>query len=100
MDDGSPVTARPNGVRLTVRVAPKSARSRVEGLAGGALKVAVTAPPEDGKANAAVIEVLAAALGVPKRDVAVASGATSRRKLVDVTGDPQTLKARAEALLR
>ena len=96
----APATATRDGVRLTVRVAPKAARSRVLGLADGALKVAVAAPPEDGKANAALIETLAEALGVPRRDVVLAAGAASRRKLVDVAGDPARLLARVEALCR
>ena len=96
----APATVTQGGVRLTVRVAPKAARSRVLGLADGALKVAVAAPPEDGKANAALIETLAEALGVPRRDVVLAAGAASRRKLVDVAGDPARLLARVEALCR
>jgi uncharacterized protein (TIGR00251 family) len=96
----APATQTRDGVRLTVRVAPKASRSRVLGLADGALKVAVAAPPEDGKANAALIETLAEALGVPRRDVVLASGAASRRKLVDVAGDPARLLARVEALCR
>jgi uncharacterized protein (TIGR00251 family) len=100
MAEARPATATRNGVRLTVRVAPKASRSRVVGLADGALKVAVAAPPEDGKANAALVETLAEALGVARRDVALAAGAASRRKLVDVAGDPARLLARVEALCR
>jgi uncharacterized protein (TIGR00251 family) len=96
----SPATATRAGVRLWVRVAPKASRSRVLGLADGALKVAVAAPPEDGKANAALVATLAEALGVPRRDVVLAAGAASRRKLVDVAGDPARLLARVEALCR
>jgi uncharacterized protein (TIGR00251 family) len=95
-----PASATRAGVRLTVRVAPKASRSRVLGLADGALKVAVAAPPEAGKANAALIETLAEALGVPRCAVVLASGAASRRKLVDVAGDPARLLARVEALCR
>jgi uncharacterized protein (TIGR00251 family) len=96
----APATQTRDGVRVTVRVAPKASRSRVLGLADGALKVAVAAPPEDGKANAALVETLAEAFGVPRRDVVLASGAASRRKLVDVAGDPARLLARVEALCR
>jgi uncharacterized protein (TIGR00251 family) len=101
MAEGAPATATRHGIRLAVRVAPKASRSRVVGLADdGVLKVQVAAPPEDGKANAALIEALAAALGVPRRDVVLASGAAARRKLVDVAGDPARLLARIEALCR
>lgn len=95
-----PATATRQGVRLTVRVAPKASRSRVLGLVDGALKVAVAAPPEDGKANAELVATLADALGVARRDVVVASGAASRRKLVDIAGEPNALLARVEALCR
>lgn len=95
-----PATATPHGIRLAVRVTPKASRSRVLGLVDGALKVAVAAPPEDGKANAELVATLADALGVARRDVVVASGAASRRKLVDVAGEPAALLARIEALCR
>jgi uncharacterized protein (TIGR00251 family) len=98
--EASPATAMREGVRLTVRVVPKASRSRILGLADGALKVAVAAAPEDGKANAALVEILAEALSVAKRDVALAAGAASRRKLIYVTGHPATLLARVEALCR
>lgn len=52
----------------------------------GRLKIAVTAPPVDGEANAAVIELLAKALGVPRRQVEVIAGASSRRKTVRIEG--------------
>jgi uncharacterized protein (TIGR00251 family) len=52
----------------------------------GRLKVAVTAPPVDGEANAAVVEVLAKALGVPRRQVEVIAGMSSRRKTVRIEG--------------
>jgi uncharacterized protein len=100
MVDAGPATATKDGVRLTVRVAPKASRSRVVGVADGALKVAVAAPPQDGKANAALIETIAEAFGVPRRDVVLAAGAASRRKLVDVAGDPARLLARVEVLCR
>jgi uncharacterized protein len=100
MVDAGPATATKDGVRLTVRVAPKASRSRVVGVADGVLKVAVAAPPEDGKANAALIETIAEAFGVPRRDVVLAAGAASRRKLVDVAGDPARLLARVEVLCR
>lgn len=63
------------------------------------LKVAVSAPPEDGKANAALIELLARALKVPRGALSIAAGAASRRKLVDIAGDAETLRPRLRALL-
>lgn len=60
------------------------------GWRGGELSVRVTAPPEDGKANAAVCKVLAKALGVPKSAVRVTRGETSRHKTVEVEGVEQS----------
>jgi hypothetical protein len=73
-------------VRFKVRVQPRSSREEVAGVHGDALKVRVHAAPVEGAANAAVIEVIAAALGVPRRSVQVVSGATSRSKTVEVEG--------------
>jgi uncharacterized protein (TIGR00251 family) len=74
---------------VDVIVQPRASRSGVVGVHGDRLKIAVTAPPVDGEANAAVIAVVAAALGVPKRDVAVVRGATGRRKTLRIAGvDP------------
>jgi hypothetical protein len=75
-----------DGVEFGVLVSPGSSRSCVRGLHGGVLKIAVRAPPEKGKANAEVEEVIAAALGLPRRAVRVTAGQTSRRKRVQVLG--------------
>ncbi len=66
---------------------------------GWALKLSVSAPPEDGKANAAVIALLARTLGVAKSAISVVSGATDRRKLVEIRGDEKNLRAALDALL-
>jgi uncharacterized protein (TIGR00251 family) len=73
-------------VRFAVRVQPRSSRAGVDGVHGDALKVRVHAPPVEGAANAAVIEVIAAALGVPKRSVRIVTGEASRSKVVEVSG--------------
>lgn len=69
-----------------MHVQPRSSRSGVDGLHGDALRVRVNAPPVDGAANEAVVEVLAKALGVPRRAVTVVAGHGSRSKVVEVTG--------------
>ena len=69
-----------SGVVLPLRVQPKASRDAVVGLIGERLKVAVTAPPEKGKANAAVVKTVARALGLRTSDVALISGETSRDK--------------------
>ncbi|HVP09984.1 MAG TPA: DUF167 family protein [Phycisphaerae bacterium] len=74
------------GVEITVKVVPGASRDRIMGLLGDALKIQVSAPPERGKANAAVVALLADALGVSARAVAVNSGTTSPRKVVLVRG--------------
>ena len=72
--------------RITVRVTPRSGRDSIEAGAGGVLHVRVTAAPDDGKANAAVCKVVAAALGVPRTSVSVVRGQTARTKSLEVSG--------------
>lgn len=72
--------------RLELRVSPGSARTGIVGRHGAAWKVRVAAAPEGGKANAAVIRLLAATLAVPARDLAIVSGHGSRDKTVALTG--------------
>jgi len=73
-------------VRLAVHVTPKAGRDEVVGWRGSELQVRVTSAPEGGKASAAVCAVIAASLGVPKRDVRIDRGQTSRHKLVAIDG--------------
>jgi hypothetical protein len=100
----SPFARAVDGVRLQVRLAPKASAERILGLAdepdgGVALKIAVTAAPEAGKANDALLAFLARLLRVPKRDLTLARGAADRRKLVHVAGDPGLLAQRIEEAL-
>jgi hypothetical protein len=84
-----------DGVVLQVRVQPRAKRSAVTGVHGGALKCSVTAPPVEGAANAALIELLSDVLGVPRRMIALERGEQSRTKTVRVHGlDAATLRAR------
>jgi uncharacterized protein (TIGR00251 family) len=80
------ITEREGAVRFSVRVQPRSSRTGVEGVHGDALKVRVNAPPVDGAANEAVVEVLSEALGVPRRSVRIVAGESSRTKVVEVDG--------------
>ena len=73
-------------VTFDVLVQPRASRARVGPVHDGRLKLAVTAPPVDGEANAAVIELVARALGVARGAVAVVTGASSRRKTLRVAG--------------
>jgi uncharacterized protein (TIGR00251 family) len=74
------------GVTFTVRVQPRARRNAIVGELGDALKVALRAPPVDGKANEACIEFFAKALNLPRSSVMIASGQTSRTKIIRVTG--------------
>lgn len=71
-------------MRVEVRVTPRARRAGVELLPDGTLAVKVTAPAEGGRANEAVVELLAAHFRVPKRSVAILRGRTARRKLVEI----------------
>lgn len=74
------------GARFALRVQPRASRNAVVGLMGDAVKLALTAPPVDGKANAAVVEYLAELLRVSKSSVTIVSGETGRNKLIAVRG--------------
>ncbi|NBB74553.1 MAG: DUF167 domain-containing protein [Bacteroidetes bacterium] len=76
----------PDGAVLAVKVVPGSSRNNVVGVLGGALKVATSAAPEKGKANAAVARLLAKALGLDTRQIGLAAGATNARKEFCVKG--------------
>lgn len=84
------VTAALTGMRLQVRVQPRAARNRIVGWHGDALKIQVYAPPAKGAANAAVIELLAETLAVPRRAIRIVNGATSRSKIVEIHGTDPT----------
>lgn len=70
--------------RFSVHVKPKSSKQGVHVLEDGTLEVRVHSPPEDGKANAELIETLARHLGVKRRHVSIVSGETARHKIIEV----------------
>jgi uncharacterized protein len=74
-------------MRVTVRVVPRARRTAVEALADGGFRVAVTAPAHEGQANEAVIDALAAFLGVPRSKIRIVLGRTARRKVVAIGSD-------------
>jgi uncharacterized protein (TIGR00251 family) len=92
---GDPVFLRRTGTGVTVdvRAQPRARRTALACVAG-ALKVQVTAPAEDGRANAAVIDLLAASWRLPKSSFAVTRGATSRDKVLSIAGEPALLAAK------
>jgi hypothetical protein len=83
-----PLTITPHveGATLTVRAQPGARRNAVVGEQGGALKVTVTAPAEDGRANAALVEVLRDWLDLKRSQVELTNGATSRSKVFLIRG--------------
>jgi uncharacterized protein (TIGR00251 family) len=86
MNGPLPVTTTATGLRVNVRVMPRAPRSGVAGIRGGRLLVRVTAPPVDNAANAAVIEVLARALHLPRHSLRIVTGAASRNKTIEIAG--------------
>jgi uncharacterized protein YggU (UPF0235/DUF167 family) len=90
-------------VSFHVRLTPKGGRDAVEGWETASdgsehLKARVRAVPEDGKANTALIALLAKTLAVPKSTVRIASGATARLKKIEIAGDANALAIRLEEL--
>ena len=80
------VEPRGTVIRVGVHVQPRASRSEIVGLHGAALKVRLQAPPVDGAANEALVNLLAERLAVPRRAVRVVAGATSRAKTVEIEG--------------
>jgi len=71
-------------ITLDILVQPRASRDKIGPMHGGRLKIAVTAPPVDGEANAAVIDLLARRLGIARSGIEVVTGASSRRKTVRI----------------
>ena len=97
-------TTSSEGLRIALKVTPKAARAGIAGIEADAagravLKVRVTEAPEGGKANAAVVKLLAKAWNLPKSALRVAAGAKDRRKTLLVAGDPDALAARLRSWL-
>jgi len=82
-------------ISISVHAQPGAKRTEVAGLHGKALKIRIAAPPLEDRANEALIEFVAAKLGVARRDVTIASGGKSREKRVEIRGDcePERLLA-------
>lgn len=100
---GEPWSLTANGVTLTIRLTPKGGRDAIDGvevMSDGrtVLKVRVRAAPSEGEANAALIRLIAKAMGVPPRNVVLAAGATGRLKRLMISGDGPTLVAALEKI--
>ncbi|HML94908.1 MAG TPA: DUF167 domain-containing protein [Thermodesulfobacteriota bacterium] len=73
-------------ITIDVLVKPRSSRGGIDGVEEGRLKVRISAPPVDGKANEQLTEIISSALGVPKSSIEIIRGRTSRRKTLRVAG--------------
>lgn len=88
-------------VRLSIRLTPNGGRDAIEGVetdAGGDsyLKARVRAVPEDGKANKALVELVAKTYGLPKSAIRIVSGETARKKILRIDGNPEDLRKKIE----
>jgi hypothetical protein len=93
-----PIQQRGDGVTFSVRVHPKARHERIAGAMGDSLKVELTAPPVEGKANEACIRFFAELLKVPRASVTIAAGAGSRNKVIRISGVSATEVERAFAM--
>ncbi|HYX53041.1 MAG TPA: DUF167 domain-containing protein [Candidatus Limnocylindrales bacterium] len=81
-----PLNETAKGVTFAVKVQPRARKNEITGTVGDALKLALTAPPVEGKANQAVIDFFADLFDIPRSSVTIASGETSRNKVIRVSG--------------
>ena len=93
----------PDGLLIDVRVQPKSSKNAIVGIHGAALKIKLNAPPVEGKANKALIQLMAKLLGCPKSAVEIISGQASRSKRllirIDRNGDLESRKKTLKKIL-
>lgn len=89
----------PQGVTFSVKVQPLARKNAITGTVGDALKLALTAPPVEGRANQAAIEFLADFFDIPRSSVTIASGVSSRLKVIRIAGvHRQTLLQRLQKI--
>ena len=92
---------RATTLRLRVRLQPRASRDRIVGWHGAVLKIQVHAPPVENAANAALVEVLARTLAVPRRAVRIVQGGASRDKVIEIGGvDPVACQRRLDEVLQ
>ena len=99
-----PYAPTEGGVRLALRLNPRASRTGVDGVMQDAdgrllLKLRLAAPPVDGAANTALIALLAKTLSLRKADITIRSGETSRTKILQLSGEPQTILQKLDAWL-
>lgn len=99
-----PFQVNSDHVRLSVKLTPNAGRDGLDGAEAAAdgemlLKARVTAVPEKGKANKALIELVAKSLKLPKSSISVISGDTARKKILRIDGDTEEIVSRLQALM-
>ena len=94
-----PIEKKPTGIILNIYVQPKSSKNEISGIHNNALKVRITAPPTDNKANQMCIKFLAKELSLPKSSLELVSGRTSRNKQVFIPYTSQEKKNKEEKQL-
>ena len=96
-----PVRENTKGISLAVKVQPRAQKNAVAGVVGEALKLALTAPPVEGRANEALVEFVAELFRIPRSSVTIASGLSSRNKVIRLTGVSRpAVEQRLMAILR
>lgn len=84
--DNIPFTRTRDGIRIEVKVEPRSSKKGIAGVLGNKLKVKLTSPPVDGAANEQLVEVLAEAFGIKKTAIKIIRGQSSKNKVVELSG--------------
>jgi uncharacterized protein len=99
-----PFRVQPDGILLAVRLTPRASRDGIDGVKDGPngpyVQARVRAVPEDGRANNALVELVADEIGVPKSTIEVRAGHTARLKSLHIAGDAAALEARVAAWLK
>jgi len=100
----SSISVHADHIRLSIKLTPNGGRDAIDGIETDAegnafLKARVSAVPEDGKANKALIALLSKKLRVPKSSISFISGETARKKILRIDGDPEDLKMKIESLI-
>ena len=96
-----PVRDTASGATFSVRVQPRAKKNAITGVMGDALKLSLTAPPVEGRANEAVVEFFAKLLNVSRSSVTIAAGESSRNKVIRVAGmSADSLRARLQTAMQ
>ncbi len=100
-----PWQASSDHLRLSVRLTPNGGRDAIDGVETGSdgesyLRARVSVAPEKGKANKALIALLAKSLGIPKSSLALLSGETARKKILRIEGEPEDLMVKLTAIAK